>query len=290
MRIGIFTVHHKEGMKTPQAYPFIPFMVGCSGTLPSGFFGDNMGRNLQDSGFQSASYGELRAHYSVWKNHLNDFDVVGFQHYRRFFFFDTPELRELFPEAEMIRRAVSRHPNLYINFGMRDFERLINAMNSVSESIARSIKNYTENGIVCTQRLLTGKSIASFFREVHKDYHWDIFSSILQKRGGKFSVFNYELENNFWAPYCTMFMMKSSIFSDIMETLFDVMREVELEFQAKGIEIEGRDLGYIAERLIAVIVLDYVFRNPESNLFDLPMVSCLSQYESGIYTSVGRAI
>lgn len=290
MRIGIFTVHHKEGMRTLQQYPFTPFMVGCSGNPPPGFFGDNKGINLESSGFRSESYGELRAHYSVWKNHLNDYDVVGFQHYRRFFYFDTPELREVFPEGEVIKRSLSRHPNIYVNFGVKDFARLIDAMDSVSESIVKKVQFYTDGGIVSTQRLMTGKSVASFFRETHKRDHWDILSSILIKRGGRFSIINQEMENNFWTPYCTMFIMKSSVFSNIMESLFDVMESVEAEFRSKGIEVEGRDLGYIAERLIAMLVLDYISTRPQLDLFELPMISCLAQYESGIYTSVGRAI
>jgi Domain of unknown function (DUF4422) len=85
MTAKIFTCHHL----VPE-YVFPPnrlFGMLISGTHSdpvAGYLGDLDGENIAGENI----YSELRHQFFVWRNVLSKYDYVGFEHYRRVFFFD----------------------------------------------------------------------------------------------------------------------------------------------------------------------------------------------------------
>ncbi|MCG5238951.1 DUF4422 domain-containing protein [Azospirillum doebereinerae] len=290
MRIGLFTVHHKEGILTPTQAPFVPFMVGCTSAPPDGFMGDHAGVSLGSLGHNAGSYGDLRAQFSVWKNSINQYDVIGFQQYRRLYFFDNRTMRRLFSETEVMTRATLRHPSIFINAGRSGFERYIQALDQSTDEISSYIEKATASSIIVNRRLVTNEGMVELFKRIHDKEHWDLLVSILHKKGGNYPIIAGEAVHNKWAPYCNMFIARTEVFSQILESLFDIMFEVERNIDlSAGLQLE-RSLAYIAERLMAMIIIEYAAANPEIGLIDLPVVNYVDHLGDGIYSSLGRII
>lgn len=83
--IKILVCAHKDS-RLPQHEYFCPIQVGASLTSAR-FFPvlDNTGDNISD---RNPHFCELTAHYWAWKN--LKCDIIGLNHYRRFFDFHRP--------------------------------------------------------------------------------------------------------------------------------------------------------------------------------------------------------
>ena len=114
--IKILVCAHKDS-RLPQHEYFCPIQVGASLTSAR-FFPvlDNTGDNISD---RNPHFCELTAHYWAWKN--LKCDIIGLNHYRRFFDFHRPfiirktkcfdfwERNVLFPKT---KRSFFRTPTL----------------------------------------------------------------------------------------------------------------------------------------------------------------------------------
>ena len=86
-RIKIFVTYYTDDKPIIASDIYQPIMAGNMGkSLPDGFIGDDTGENISHL---NKSYGEMTAHYWIWKNYLPTAKekYIGMCHYRRFFSF-----------------------------------------------------------------------------------------------------------------------------------------------------------------------------------------------------------
>lgn len=80
MTVKIFTMTHKK-FDEPQDPIYIPLHVGRAVSQDLGYLGDDTGMSISQ---WNKYYGELTGVYWVWKN-VQDADIIGICHYRRYF-------------------------------------------------------------------------------------------------------------------------------------------------------------------------------------------------------------
>ncbi|TWA82768.1 uncharacterized protein DUF4422 [Azospirillum brasilense] len=291
MRIGLFTVHHTLGARMPVASPFIPFMVGCAeGPAPTGYLGDGVGMSLKTAGHPAERYGDLRAAFSVWKNCLNDYDIIGFQQYRRLYFFDTPSIRKNFPQTEAGLKILHRHPNYHLNIGNEGFGQYVDALEQASGEVVDLIVRLTNRGVIVNRRLLLDGSIEHHFHKVHPGCHLDVVKDILKSRGGRMADIATDLTTVTWAPFCNMYIARTAIFDQIITDVFDIMFEAEERILALPGGQQERSLAFVAERLLAALLVDIGVRAPDTHLIDVPVLSLVPDFGNDLVQSVGRVI
>src|SRR5690242_13728629 len=108
MRVEIYTVYHF----IPETYVandlYKPMVLGHTiGTHPH-LISDESGDNIA----KDASQCEMRGHYYVWKNMLSGCDYVGFQHYRRWLYFDHMQAASQHPLFLQIRKNYLSDPHV----------------------------------------------------------------------------------------------------------------------------------------------------------------------------------
>ena len=114
--IKILVCAHKDS-RLPQHEYFCPIQVGASLTSAR-FFPvlDNTGDNISD---RNPHFCELTAHYWAWKN--LKCDIIGLNHYRRFFDFHRP-----FPAFSPDRSFINIDSFLKETYQFPDLETLLN--------------------------------------------------------------------------------------------------------------------------------------------------------------------
>ena len=114
--IKILVCAHKDS-RLPQHEYFCPIQVGASLTSAR-FFPvlDNTGDNISD---RNPHFCELTAHYWAWKN--LKCDIIGLNHYRRFFDFHRP-----FPAFSPDRSFINIDSFLKETYRFPDLEALLN--------------------------------------------------------------------------------------------------------------------------------------------------------------------
>ena len=81
-KTGMFILMHKK-TKVFKRKGYYKLHVGAiNGKKFKSDFYDDEGNNIS---IKNPNYCELTGIYNIWKNHLNDFDIFGFVHYRRYF-------------------------------------------------------------------------------------------------------------------------------------------------------------------------------------------------------------
>ena len=85
MRLKLFSCHHLRPESTCNTEIFQTLVSNLPAPEDGSFMSDLDGVNIAGDN----RYSELRHQYFVWKNLLDSYDYIGFEHYRRPFFIDT---------------------------------------------------------------------------------------------------------------------------------------------------------------------------------------------------------
>ena len=91
MRLKIFSCHHLQPRFTCNTEIFQTLVSNIPSPADGSFMSDLDGINIAHDNL----YAELRHQYFVWKNFIEDYDYIGFEHYRRPFFIDPLPAAEL---------------------------------------------------------------------------------------------------------------------------------------------------------------------------------------------------
>ena len=183
----------------------IPIQAGANrpGAVPLDMLADNTGRHISGRG---TAFGELCAHYWVWRNRT-DAEVVGFCNYRRYLFL-LPANRH-FGKVEFLMQASPAE---------------VRALTSAScLATAESILRYAD--FIVPRALPLGNSIASQYRAVHRPGDWQVFCDVVRKRLPEFapSLPYLEVEQGFYrgAIFCATWASFDAYMTALMEVLLD---------------------------------------------------------------------
>ena len=224
----IVCCHKKDVMATQD--PYLPIHVGKSlSAVALEIQADNDGVNISD---KNVSYCELTGLYWAWKN-LEDVDVIGLSHYRRYFDFHS--------------QCISHLP--HTAFHTNDFDK-------IDLSIPQEIIEGVKDGIVYTAapRVYNRSLHANYCEEHISDDIRILEKYIFENLDIKYAKAYFKVmhQNNKLMPY-NMFLMSWRDFDAYCSWLFHLLQEIENRIDISHYTpVQRRIFGYMAERLLNV--------------------------------------
>lgn len=233
--ISIFICAHKE-VPLPQHPYFLPIQAGAAQhDSISGYQPDNEGDNIS---IKNPHFCELTCHYWAWKN-LKDVDIVGLNHYRRYFDFQCR-----FPQFSPDKHFISTEEFLKNEYVFPNIEGLLQKYDIILP-VARHwrVSNTQQYG----------------------DYHiakdWEMLRQIIKERSPQYlSAFEKTMDYSNKSVGYNMFITHWKHFDAYSEWLFDILFEVERRVPPIDDPIQSRIYGYMSERLINVFCEHYHLR------------------------------
>lgn len=230
--IKIFICAHKEA-SLPQHPYFLPIQAGAAlHDHIVGYQPDDEGDNISS---KNPHFCELTCHYWAWKN-LKDVDIVGLNHYRRFFNFTKK-----WPQFSADKSFISTEVFLNQEYQFPDIEKILKKYDIILP-IARHwrVSNTKQYG----------------------DYHiakdWEILRQIIKDCSPQYmSAFEKTMDHSNKAVGYNMFITHWKFFNTYSEWLFDILFEVERRVPPIDDPVQSRIYGYMSERLINVFCEHY---------------------------------
>lgn len=230
-KITLYVVSHKEQKKFLNKSRKL---IGVGKNSFASDFRDNTGDNIS---FKNDFYCELTAMYWIWKNDVWS-DIVGIEHYRRFFVSSKFQLfkDDLLNELDILS-AVQNYDMIvpYKYYEKTDY-----------------LNNY--------EAYKAGEG-----NHVIEDL--DVLIDVIKSKFPNYYVATCEVFfDTKWIYPCNMIICKKEIFNKYCSWLFEVLSYVELEIDYKNRQgNKKRVFGYLAERLLLVWGLTNKIRFYECN-------------------------
>lgn len=237
---------------------FFPIHGGAalaSEALP--YVRDDTGDNIS---MKNRNYCELTAHYWFWKN--CKCDIVGLNHYRRFFNFG--HLHDwVVPERYYC-----------------DLERFMQRPYSFPENLSDLLNQYD---IIKPPAHSWPYRVATQYAIFHVVNDLNVLREVIRDITPDYLVAFDHLfyHSNSYSQY-NMFIMRWELFDTYSEWLFSVLFEVEKRIKISGYVDQARVFGYMAERLLTVFVEKNSLR-VLSVPVDIPLCSTEGDRISGLH-------
>lgn len=231
MKCRIIVCCHKNDVKVSQE-PYLPVHVGKDlNENDLGIIGDNSGDNISR---KNKSYCELTGMYWAWKN-LQDTDVIGLCHYRRYFDFHN-QCKSILP---------------YTKFSAE-------CMDKLDFSVPQRILDAVKSGNVIAPRVMN--NVGSLYDEYcicHLSEDLRTLEAVVKEKSSQ--SYNQAFDKVMHLshkPLCyNMFLMRWADFDQYCAWLFDILGEVENRIDISHYSpVQQRVFGYMAERLFNVYV------------------------------------
>ena len=227
--IKILVCAHKQ-VEMPSNDFFLPIQAGTEiSNIKLPYQADNTGVNGNISS-KNTNYCELTCHYWAWKN-LKNVDIVGLNHYRRYFDFEKSYSR-FAPD----RRFTSVENFLSKQYQFPDLEKLF----ADFDMILPNTRNYPYN-------------MSSQYAVYHIVDDWNIMKEIIMELSPEYiPAFEKTMDHRNYSSNYNMFITKWKYFDEYSEWLFKVLFEVEKRCNISAYPVQARIFGYMSERLINV--------------------------------------
>ena len=228
MKTKIIVCTHKVADMPEHEY-FFPIEAGAAlHTQQMPYTPDNTGENISA---KNQHYCELTAHYWAWKNLKGEADIIGLNHYRRYFDFERKWKRfspdRSFTSLDSLLKKPYRFP---------DLEKILNDY----DIILPNARNYP----FC---------VATQYAAWHIVDDWRILKEVIKDLSPEYiPAFEETMEHrNYYSGY-NMFITKWLLFDEYSEWLFKILFEVEKRCKLSEYPVQSRIFGYMSERLINV--------------------------------------
>lgn len=214
----IFVITHKDfTLHTKDANLYQPMLVGAAigNKGDSSYIRDNSGDNISD---KNGSYCELTGIYWIWKNSKED--IVGIDHYRRYFVKKKSKFKQKYLTSEDIKRCLQKYD---VILSTREAE------------------------------IYNNKNAKDFFIENHGKEVWNSTREIISRLSPEY-VEDFDWFANQKTGYCyNMMICNKKIFDDYCNWLFKILGELEKATDlTKYSDYNKRMYGFVSERLINV--------------------------------------
>ena len=253
--IKIFICAHKD-VSLPQHLYFLPIQAGAAlHDHIDGYQPDDEGDNIS---LKNPHFCELTCHYWAWKN-LKDVDIVGLNHYRRYFDFTRK-----WPQFSADKHFIATKDFLKQDYYFPDLEKLLHKYDIILP-IARHWR------VSNTQQ----------YSEYHIAKDWEMLRQIIKERSPQYiPAFEKTMDHSNISVGYNMFITHWEHFNDYSEWLFDILFEVERRVPPIDDPIQSRIYGYMSERLINVFCEHHHLR-----IKHIPLIMPLEDYSEGLNTS-----
>lgn len=232
MNCKIIVCCHKDDFKVNEI-PYLPLHVGKAlSSQDLGIIGDDTGESIS---VKNKSYCELTGLYWAWKN-LQDVDILGLCHYRRYFDFHN-QCKPILPYTKFRKDNCER-----LDFSIP--ERILEAVCKGKVVAPRVINNvgslYDEYCICHNSEDL--RTLEAVIKETSKQKYIDAFNKVMHLTH---------------KPMCyNMLIMNRQDFDRYCSWLFDILEEVERRVDISSYSpAQQRIFGYMAERLFNVWIV-----------------------------------
>lgn len=262
MRIRIFAVSHFIPEHYLKTELFCPFVMGWP--TPMGMPNDMVGARLDEQ-----SYAEMRAHYWVWKNQLDNWDFIGFQHYRRLFYWPGLDL----PEFDYQTRTFARSHSVV----MMDVTqaRLLIYQNSIVKLDPKPIRDLIEANDIVTVRPWSW-GIADQFKQAHPPEYWpELVRAMRELPYWRTHQRHVDFAQRGFYP-CNMFIMSRVEFSNYMDFWWQVMQAFGSRVRPPRENYQARLYGFLAERIFSLYLPQRRAELSRLKVAEIPHLTCNS--------------
>jgi len=250
--IKIFICAHKE-VSLPQHPYFLPIQAGAAlHDHIKGYQPDDEGENIS---LKNPHFCELTCHYWAWKN-LNNVDIVGLNHYRRYF-----DFQKKWPQFSADKRFV-----LVDDFLKQDYR---------FPNLGMLLQKYD---IILPVARHWRVSNTQQYGNFHIAKDWEMLRQIIKERSPQyFNAFEKTMDLSNKSVGYNMFITHWKYFEAYSEWLFDILFEVERRVQPIDDPIQSRIYGYMSERLINVFCEHHHLR-----IKNVPLIMPLAKLQANI--------
>lgn len=271
MRLRIFSVHHV----VPDIYLaneiFTPFVTGVALPPHPHFRTDQSGDTIANR----VSHSEMRAHYHVWKNPPQTLDYVGFQHYRRLFFFPFLAGHTDFPiQSELRIHFLKNRLASFVNVNparLHQYRAFLQQLDSGERLMLRERLGHYD--IVVPRALHPPEeSLREQYAKWHNARDWDALLTALS-RTGRFDHIAKPPASDMreLSPYC-LYIMRWSLFDDYMSFWHQLCASLEPLVEIPDHPFQFRTFSFLAERIFTIWLYHVRMEFPELRVLETPIV------------------
>jgi hypothetical protein len=284
MRLKIFSCHHLQPAFTCNTEIF-QTLVSNVPPPPDGSFLSDLGAvNIAHDNL----YAELRHQFFVWKNLIESYDYVGFEHYRRPFFIDplpAAELAARFPELMAMRLYFAAFNIAGMRRGSSVFGDYLAMRRSLDGERIAQVKNWIGSYDIIVPKA-NNENIELQWKRSHDAELWDVL-----KAGIRTSVYFaqrpnfifFELER---CHFANMYVMRRDLLEEYLHFCFEV-----LQYCRSHAALGGRALGYFSERVFSFWLYQKRIESPSLRVLEVPFLfHDLSQDPASDATDVAPSI
>ena len=243
-----------------------PIQVGSIGKTSLYNLRDDSGDNISA---KNDKYCELTAMYWAWKNLPDDYNYVGFFHYRRYLSFNPKRFyKRFFPKLRYLNNFLHHLDEKHILQLCNDYDILMVQKES-----------FVGNQIITNQSLNKLNLFFTNFFFVNKELQ-DIFLNILFNKYPHTKKYTNEMlfatSHRGYIYSKNMFIMKRKYFNQYMEFLFNVLFELETQLNLPQNQHlpQSRRFGYIAELMINIFLNCMLTKQP--NIKELYLIKAFN--------------
>jgi hypothetical protein len=265
MRLKIFSCHHLQPTFTCNTEIFQTLVSNLATPADGSFMSDLGGINIAHDNL----YGELRHQFFVWKNLIECYDYVGFEHYRRPFFIDPlppEELAARFPDLMAMRLYFAA----FNVAGMRRNSLVFGHYFTMRQSL--DIDRITQvKGLIGSYDIVVPKAnnenIERQWKESHDAELWDVLKTGVQTSAyfaQRPNFVFFELER---CHFANMYVMRRDLLEEYLHFCFEI-----LQYCRSNAALGGRALGYFSERVFSLWLYQKRIESPGLRVLELPFL------------------
>lgn len=266
MRLKIFSCHHLKPEFTCNTEIFQTLVSNLPEPEDGSYMSDLGGINLAGEEL----YSEMRHQYYVWKNLIDRYDYIGFEHYRRPFFIDPLPAHQLvaeFPDVWRIRLYLSGFAKVGLLRTREVFAQYLEMRRSLDPAMITQVKQWLGRYDIICQRPSIENIEEQWKSCVPDEIYWntmiDGVNSCQTFRNRPHHIF-FQLELCYFS---NMYIMRSELLDEYLTFCFEV-----LEYCRSHLVLRGRALGYFSERLFSFWLYEKRIKSPMTRVLELPFV------------------
>jgi hypothetical protein len=266
MRLKIFSCHHVRPEFTCNTEIFQTLVSNIPEPEDGSFMSDLGGVNIAGDNV----YSEMRHQFYVWKNLIESYDYVGFEHYRRPFFIDplpVDRLEDEFPAVLHLRLyfALSRHVGLRRNPDI--FNQYLAMRRSLDAATIARLKTWIGGYDIIVPRPNIGNLEQQWKSCFKDDALWNtMVEGLINSRFFR-ARRNYIYLQMEVCYFANMYIIRSDLLEEYLDFCFEV-----LAFCQAKLALGGRGLGYFSERLFSFWLYQKRIEIPNLRMLELPFV------------------
>ncbi len=265
MRLKIFSCHHRLPQFTCNTAIFQTFVSNVPAPADGSFLSDLDAVNLANDNL----YGELRHQYFVWKNLLDNYDYIGFEHYRRPFFIDpmtADALATRFPDIMTIRLYFAAFNVAGIRRDSKIFGHYLAMRRAFDREQIETVVDWIASYDVVVPKA-NNENIERQWKQSHDTELWDVLVAGVRQSGffdGRPNYVFFQLERCYFA---NMYIMRRELLDEYLRFCFDV-----LHYCRSQAALTGRALGYFSERVFSFWLYQKRVEQPSLKVLELPFL------------------